>query len=131
MVGRNVNLPDDDITKVPIPPVTGFCIGAVAGAVAWLVIYRSCPKPPVLDKILDWLFAGRAGPSHEQQRPTTTAMTVDGNDAGGPSRDDIELQDDPTQRPASPTETVETIMFGSEDSSPEPPMLLTSDEESD
>lgn len=123
--------PDDDITKVPMPPVTGFCIGAVAGVAVWLVIYRSCPKPPVLDKILGWLFPRRPDPPHEQQQPSTTAMTPDGNDAGGSSRDDVELQDHPTRRPASRTETTETTMFGSEHSTPEPPLLVTSDEESD
>lgn len=119
MVGGNVISPNDDISKVPIPSVSGFCIGAFAGAVAWLVIYRVCPKPPFLDKILDWWFAGRAGP---QERPTTTTLTLDGNGAGGPSRDGVGLRDHSTRRPASPTETIETIMFGSEDSTPEPRM---------
>lgn len=133
---------NDEITKIPIPTVTGLCIGAVAGAIAWLIIYRLCPKPALLDKILDWLlFADRrGGPHHERPTTTTTAyyMTLNGNNnngSGGPSRENIELQDHHRiggrRRRGSPTETIETITSGSDLSTPEPPMLVSSEEESD
>lgn len=128
MVGWNSLTPNDERSKIPIPTVTGLCIGAVAGAVAWLIIYRLCPKPPLVDKILGWVFTGRRAP-HE--RPTTTAMTLDGNGWGGPSSDNIGLQNHQIRRRGSPTQTIETIMFESEHSTPEPPLFVSSEEESD
>lgn len=133
---------NDEITKIPIPTVTGLFIGAVAGAIVWLIIYRSCPKPAFLDKILDWLFGmfadRRGGPPHHHERPRTTTayMTLNGNNngsGGGPSRQNIELQDHHRipRRRGSPTETIETIISGSDLSTPEPPMLVSSEEESD
>lgn len=118
----------DDISTVPIPRVTALFMGAFAGAAVWLVIYRICPKPPWLDKFLDWWFAGRPGP---RERPN------EGNGAGAPTinthnnPNGIERQGLSARRPASPTETIETIMSGSELSTPEPPMLVTSDEDSE
>lgn len=78
--------------------IRGLCIGAVAGAIVWLIMYSVCPKPAFVDKILDWFFADRPGPPPNEQRPTRTAMTtLDGNNngSGGPSRENnnIELQD--------------------------------------
>lgn len=78
-------------------------IGAFSGAVAWWVIYRCCPKPPVLDKFLEWWFNGRH--DSRQQRATTVPIP-DGGDDADPARDN----NDTAWRPASPTQSIETII---------------------
>lgn len=92
-----------------IPPTTALFIGAFSGAVAWWVIYRCCPKPPVLDRFFEWWFNGRHDP---RDQPATMAPIPDGGEDADPAPDnnDIELQDLTARRPASPTESIETII---------------------
>lgn len=110
-----------------IPPTTALFLGAFSGVVAWWVIYRCCPKPPVLDKFLEWWFNGRHAP---REQPATAAPIPDGGDEVDPQMGDdvdpqvidngIELQDVTTRRPASPTETIETIISESDASTRAP-----------
>lgn len=134
MIGGNSITPKDETVKVSFPSVIGLVIGAFAGAVTWIFFYCLCPKPPILDKFLDLFFAAvdrrcRPGPGpdppqtpHLHERPSTTAM----NDPVRQRR----------RRASTPSETVDnntTILFeeGGDYSTPEPPLLDSSEEETD
>lgn len=131
MIGGNSITPKDETVKVSFPSAIGLVIGAFAGAVTWLFFYCLCPKPPLLDKILEWFFAAvdrrrrrrgaglGAGPGpdplqtpHPHERPSTTAMNH-------PVRQR-------RRRASTPSETVDntTILFeeGGDYSTPEPPL---------
>lgn len=140
--GREKQTVYDDIPTSSFPAATALLIGALAGAATWFIIYHTCPKPPFLDRILDWWHAD------PRERPTTTAAAAaaaatvlddddddpgtGGGGGGGPSRNDFELQDRSARRVASPTGTTGTISSGrSGFSTPEPPLLDTSDEQSE
>lgn len=106
-----------------IPPTTALFIGAFSGVLAWWVIYRCCPKPPVLDKFLEWWFSGRHGP---REQPATAAPIPDGGDDADATmeNDGIELQDITARRPTSSIGAV----HGSEASTPETDMSVTTED---
>lgn len=119
MIGGDVIPPRGGPATVSVTPLTAFFLGAFTAAVAAFVIYLALPKPAFLDVVFGWLYAGRDDP-HEQP---TTSNTPDDN----PIHD--EPQNLSARRSPSPTGAIQAIMFGSEYSTPEPPLLDSSEEE--
>lgn len=92
--GNSITPKDETTTKVSFPPVIGLVIGAFVGALTWLIFYCVCPKPAILDKILNWMFdindAGRRPPRPPAAPRRRRSSPFDGDNDNDDDDDDEE-----------------------------------------